>query len=358
MSSRATIFVVSTGVSGNLGDAVIRRRVLSWVDGLGPRHVYIGGTSPGWFEQLQLDKADHVYRAEQRREWLKRLLFGKGPRALVYDPGEVPLGREHLKSELIFLVIGIVLRIRGAVVIRPPRAIAHVHPLTRIIHRWACRLSDVVLWRDLESFQSMMCGTLAPDTAFAEPVGPRPVAAGTRARLVISLRGKRPLPSDEWFAAMAAFAHRQGLQITVLSQVDEDEDRTVEVAERLGAAIIRWGDGDGDLAREVERRNVYAEAHTVISDRLHVLLLAAKAGAAPREVVASPVAKVRTHFAVAHIESISLDTDGLTSDAIVDWLEERDQGTTSDLGRLEEAQRELATEVLSMRKRIDDLGRE
>jgi len=348
------IFVVSTGVSGNLGDAVIRRRVLRWVEGLGRRHVYVGSTTSGWVEQLQLAEDDLVYHGSSRRTWLRHLLTGGGPRVLVYDPGEVPLGRAHLRSEVVFLLMAIVLRLRGAYVVRPPRAVAHVDPLTAALHRLSCRLSQVVLWRDADSHAVMRCGTLVPDTAFDEQPGPDVDAP--RDRLTVSLRGKRDLPPPAFFEALSSYAAQRGLKITVLTQVDEDEARSQELAARFAAAeLVPWGD-DSDLARERQVREFYGRTHTVISDRLHVLLLAAQAGAAPREVVSSPRSKVRTHFGTAGIGGISLDINGLDAEEIYDFLVGRERGADDDQHCLDQARNRLEDEVLRLRTNISTLG--
>lgn len=344
MTRPVELFVVSTGVSGNLGDAVIRRRVLAWVEGLGTRHVYVGRTTEGWLEQLQLDPADVLYRAADRRRWLLKLMFGRGRRALVYDPGEVPLGRAHLKSEIVFFLMGVWLRLRGSVVVRPPRAVAHYERATGTFHRLACRTSNVVLWRDRPTVDRMRCGKLVPDTAFSEPAGPR--SDLDRNLLVISLRGPRPVPTEAWFEAVATFAAKESLQITVVSQVDEDVERSAEVAGRLaaaGATLLPWGDGS-DLDREIELRATYARTAIVISDRLHVLLLAAQAGATPIEAVISPAPKVGTHFATAGIENITLDVAELDAPTIVAWLDRRAVGRSD----------EISASVDAARAKLDD----
>ncbi|GAB3067851.1 polysaccharide pyruvyl transferase family protein [Nocardioides zeae] len=321
MGNPPELFIVSTGVSGNLGDAVIRRRVLRWFETGSTRHVYVGRTTPGWVEQLELPTTDVVYGAGERRAWLKKLLFGRGRRVLVFDPGEVPLGREHLKSELVFLLIGIVLRLRGASVVRPPRAVAHVDRPTAWLHQMGCLLSQTVMWRDADSHRTMRCGDLTPDTAFGEP---RRAQADEPHRVAISLRGARPLPPDAWFDAVAEFARASGLLITLSTQVDEDRDRSAELAARfraLGATVdhVEWTDAS-DLEHERRLRDLYTECKVVISDRLHVLLIAAKCGAIPTEVVPGPKSKCRTHFATAGIHDISLDVAGLPAEEIVAFL--------------------------------------
>lgn len=324
------VFVILTGVSGNLGDAVIRRRVLEWSRPFGRVHAYVGRTTAGWVEELQMRPDEVVYGAAERREWLRRLLLGRGRRLLMLDPGEVPLGREHLKSEIMFLVITALLRLRGGHIFRPPRAVGGYDSLTAWFYRASARISQTVLWRDRPSLERMRVGELTPDTAFAEPA-----TAGSpfesRDRLLITLRGKRPLPTAATLAAVATFAKAQGLRIVTMAQVDEDEARCAEVAAQLGpdvAEYIPWGDRS-DLDQENAIRRLYEDCAYVLSDRLHVLILAAKAGAVPVEVVPAPAAKIRTHFATIEYEGLSLDVAGLSTAAIVEFL-------SAQVGRHEE----------------------
>lgn len=345
------VYVVSTGVSGNLGDAVIRRRVLAWVEGLGQRHVYVGNTTPGWLEQLQLPGEDEIYPASRRRAWLRGLLWGRG-RVLVFDPGEVPLGKAHLKSEIVFLVMCAWLRVMGGTVVRPPRAVAHYHWATGTAHRWGCRLSQTTLWRDRPSLERMRCGKLVPDTAFAEPEGPHSDQA--RNLLVLSLRAARDKPDSAWFDAIRRFARDRDLQVLAVSQVDEDESRTADLAEELedvGARFVPWGD-DGDLAREQRVRALYARSAVVVSDRLHVLLLAAKAGAVPLEIVPRPAPKVATHFATAGIDDISLACAGLDAHEITTWAEQQISRGPAIAAALRAAEARLTTEVAAVRSSV------
>ncbi len=330
------VFVVLTGVSGNLGDAVIRRRVLEWSRPFGRVHAYVGRTTAGWVEELQIRPDEVVYGAAERRVWLRRLLLGRGRRLLMLDPGEVPLGREHLKSEVMFLVITALLRLRGGHIFRPPRAVGGYDSLTGWFYRVSARLSQTVLWRDRPSLERMRVGELTPDTAFAEPA-----TEGTpfesRDRLLITLRGKRPFPTAATLAAVATFAEARGLRIVTMAQVDEDEARCAEVAAELGSDVaeyIPWADRS-DLAQENAIRGLYEDCAYVLSDRLHVLILAAKAGAVPIEVAPTPAAKVRTHFATIDYEGLSLDAEGASTLTVVEFLQ-------GQVGRHEEVVTKLA----------------
>lgn len=343
------IFIVLTGVSGNLGDAVIRRRVLEWARGTGEIHAYVGKTTPGWVEQLGMRDDEKVYGAGTRREWVRELVLGRGKRALVFDPGEVPLGRAHLKSELFFVALTALVRLRGGVVVRPPRAVADYTTATGTLHRISSAWSQFTLWRSESSFRKMRTGILVPDTAFDEPrVSGLPVA--DRDKIVISLRGKRSVPPEAWFIAVRDFAKEAGLSISIMSQVDEDEERSALLAERLGAGVtyVPWGERS-DLEQEIAVRKLYESAAFVISDRLHVLILSAQAGAVPIEIVERPVPKVAEHFAVAGITGVTKDISGLASDEILEFLRGREAQRASITENMDAARARLDAEIARIR---------
>ena len=347
------VFVILTGVSGNLGDAVIRRRVLAWSRGLGEIHAYVGRTTPGWVEELELREDEHVYGAESRRSWLRKLVVGRGKRTLVFDPGEVPLGRSHLKSEVMFLAVVLMLRIRGGIVIRPPRAVGEVSPVVASLYRASSRLSHVVLWRDKPSMDRMRVGRISPDTAFAEPAVTGLPTSG-RETILISMRGPRPFPSDNWFAGIETFARRHRLKILVMSQVDEDETRSKEIADRFGPGVaeyLPWG-ARTDLEQEREIRRVYERTLITISDRLHVLILSAQAGSFPVEIAPAPRPKVRTHFETIGVTGTTVDSADLDAEAIASFLDVNSV-RHEELGSYMAAARvALETEVDAFRERV------
>lgn len=300
------VLVVLTGAYGNIGDGVIRRRVLSWVRDYGTVHAYVGKAPVGWIEQLGLGGDDRIYKSPDRLNWMKMLVNRTAPVALVFDPGEVPLGIESLRSEMIFTALSIIGRMRNTVVIRPPRGIGQFSTIVGWIHRLGAKFSHVVLWRNRRSFELIGHGNLAADTAFQEP---QIEGAPWRDRrtLIISMRGKRSFPSDEWIQIVRSIAGTLSLDIQVLSQVREDEVRSGEIARRVGGKFIPWGERS-DLDQEVEVRANYERAALVISDRLHVLILAALAGAVPTEIADSPKSKVKEHFTQIGASNIVFDS--------------------------------------------------
>ncbi|MCS5723245.1 hypothetical protein N1028_18540 [Herbiconiux sp. CPCC 203407] len=353
-AKKRQLFIVLTGVSGNLGDAVIRRRILNWVRGTGEVHAYLGRTTPGWVEQIALTPDEHSYDAQSRKAWLKKLVFGRGPRAWIFDPGEVPLGRAHLKSELVFLVIAALVRIRGGKIIRPPRAVGEYDRLVGALYRWSARLSQEVLWRDKASLALMKVGKLVPDTAFSEPrVAGEPFAE--RKIIIVSLRGKRPYPDAAWFDAVRAVAAETGFRVNVVSQVDEDETRSAEIAAQLGEEIadyLPWGTRS-DAEQEQYVRDLYQRTALVISDRLHVLILAALAGAIPSEAVSKPKPKVEQHFGVAGYPGTTLDTSGASAAEIADFLTRQLDRSAELDAALTSANARLATEIARIRSLLE-----
>lgn len=333
MSSKPLkIFIVLTGVNGNLGDAVIRRRVYEWFGDLGEIHAYVGNATPGWMGQLALREGDHVYYSSERKLWLKRALLGKGRRVLIFDPGELPLGRDHLWPETRSTIITALLRLRRAPVIRPPRAVAHYTRSTGSVGRLGARLSTVAMWRTAPSMATMRTGEFTPDTAFSEPVVHGKDWA-ERDLLVVSPRGEAGYasPSPEWLKAMREFADAHSLKTVVISQVDKDEERAKLVAAELGdgAEHLEWGDRS-DRVQEDRLRDLYQRAAYVVSERLHVLILAAMAGAIPVEVAEKRRPKVSDHFNAVGIDTVSMEASGQSSKDIFDFLNSRSE-TRADL---------------------------
>ncbi|MFP7834831.1 polysaccharide pyruvyl transferase family protein [Marisediminicola sp. LYQ134] len=351
-SKQIDVYVILTGVSGNLGDAVIRRRVLKWCRGLGRIHAYIGKTTPGWLDQLALTADEKAYPARDRRQWLKGLLSGGSKKVLVFDPGEVPLGREHLKSEIMFLAIVLAVRLRGGIVFRPPRAVGEVDRLVGLLYRISSKLSNVVLWRERSSLSQMRVGRLVPDTAFAEP-REEGMPWPERREIVVSMRGKRAFPSDEWFAGITRYAVDNGMRIVALSQVDEDEVRTKQIADRFGdlAEYVAWGTR-GDLDHERLVRQRYLSSAIAISDRLHVLILAAQAGAMPVEIAHSPKPKVEQHFATIGMTGLSLRSDGKSADEITAFLASQHARRADLSTKMAAAATALADEIASFRSTV------
>lgn len=117
---------------------------------------------------------------------------------------------------------------------------------------------------------------LAPDLAVADPQDPSTVH-GPRAGLVVSCRARSGDADTPLYSEALALDRSQWPIVTAVSQVASDDQLNQRLATALGsAAVIRY---DGSAASEAAIRHAYGRAEVVVSDRLHVCLLAMKAGA-------------------------------------------------------------------------------
>lgn len=305
-SCRPRTFVSLTGPAGNIGDALIRRATLAWALGTSEELVVYTGDSPDvWLRQLGVPDDATVLRSKRSvARWLWMLMTAPARPVLVFEAGEVPLHKGNGLRELVFLAETIIVRLKGGVVVRPPRGIRSPSNPSTWLHACAARLSQIALWRDEASAALVGGGVVAPDIGFAA-AKPHP-SSDVRDELLVSLRGARPMPGDGWIEAVKATAEAAGLRIRTVVQVREDEPRARELAAALGGEFDAWGDADS-VAHEDSLRARYSRARLVISDRMHVLVLAAIDGAAPAELVPAPTRKITDAFAAIGIRDITLD---------------------------------------------------
>jgi hypothetical protein len=336
-----TVHLSLAGEHVNVGDGIIRRRTLDWVRGAREVHVYVGSSSAQSIAQLQLDPGARVYRREQHSAWVRGALRG-GRRSLVLlAPGEVQLRGRELPRELKMLALTAVVRLAGGAVVRAPRAVrAHAWP-TLVVHRLAAALSTSAMWRDRRSAELVGVGEDRPDIGFSERMSSG-MPWEHRSVLGVSLRGPRPAPSEEWVEGVRAFADRAGLRIQTFAQVKLDERRAAELAERLGGEHLPWA-GDRDLlAQERYLRQVYGGARVVVSDRLHVLVVALLCGAVVAEVADAPTSKVSDHFAQIGVDRISYDVRTRGAPGVAAFLEGQVARRQEVLDHLAAARAELA----------------
>lgn len=316
--SNSRTFVTLTGDYPNIGDALIRRRSLAWARMCGDNvSAFVGRAPHVWCQQIGLTENDSIYRQRDARKWLLEMLRAPRGFTLVLEPGEVDLRLNQYKWETMVLLFTLLTRLKGGHVVRPPRSLSRPSRAMTLLHRVGLAMSSVVLWRESESRTLVGRGVVVPDIAFSEE--PYASDPSPRRRLLVSLRGLRPRPSSDWEVAVRQFASERGLSIACVAQVRQDETRAAELAEALGGECIDFGERD-DLEQEELLRREYSEGAMVISDRLHVLILAALGGCTPCELVPTPNTKVVAHFQAAGIEGISKDADGQSSAGMLEFL--------------------------------------
>lgn len=347
-----TTFVSLTGPADNIGDALIRRGTLDWARGTSENLVaYTGGAPDVWLRQLGVPSGARLLRSKRSvPRWLAMLVTAPARPVLVFEAGEVPLDRGNVMRELVFLAETVIVRLKGGVVIRPPRGIrAPTHPAAWV-HAQAARLSQVALWRDAKSAALMGGASVAPDIGFA--AGERDGRDWPeREELIVSLRGQRQPPSQAWIEAVRAIADIEGLRVRTVVQVREDEERSRELAAALNGVFEAWADSDAVAQEEILRQR-YDNARLVISDRLHVLVLAALSGAVPVELVPAPTRKITDAFATIGFEGVTCDANCASVESMQSFVRDQFQRRTEIRERVAEAAATLADLEHDLRARI------
>ncbi|MEI3843068.1 MULTISPECIES: hypothetical protein [unclassified Microbacterium] len=350
---RTRTFVSLTGPAGNIGDALIRRETLRWAEGTSDELVAYTGEGPDvWLRQLGMPAHAVVLRSKKSvPRWLWLLLTAPRRPVLVFEAGEIPLDRGNGLRELVFLAETLIVRLKGGVVVRPPRGIRAPSRPALAIHRLAARLSQVALWRDARTMRIARAGRLAPDIGFS--AGSRPGRDwDERTDLVVSLRGARPLPDAAWLDAVRRAADDAGLTIRTVVQVREDEERARELARLLGGEVEPWGDVD-PRDQEERLRERYDGAQLVVSDRMHVLVLAALSGAIPVELVPHPTAKITDAFAAIGLDGVSHDASAREPEQLRVILHPSPERAAEVADRVRRAEADLARIHREIRARIE-----
>ncbi|MGL3151804.1 hypothetical protein ACSS7Z_15760 [Microbacterium sp. A82] len=338
----ATRSLVSlTGPAGNIGDALIRRETLEWARETSTELIAYTGSAPDvWLRQLGMPEGAVVLRSKRSvARWLWLLATAPRHPILIFEAGEIPLDRGNEIRELVFLVETLITRLKGGIVVRPPRGIRAPSWLPLTIHRLAARASQITLWRDAATLSIARCGRLAPDIGFGSGIrGGQPWQE--RSELLVSLRGTRPMPDEAWVRAVREYADRAGLTIRTIVQVREDEERARELADALGGTFEPWGTTD-PLAQEELLRERYDGARMVISDRMHVLVLAALSGAVPVELVPRPTAKITEAFAAIGYHGLSLDAASGDTHEMTTFLDSQQDRAPETAACVHEAEKSL-----------------
>jgi beta-1,4-mannosyltransferase len=338
------VYVSGIGQHDNVGDTVLRRSLIDALRGSADLHVLVGSLSPDYVAGLELQPSDIVYTSESA--WHKSLVTSSLKRRtwLVLSAGEAIADLHSAPDRLRYFFEGVILRLRGGGSIQTGVGIR------RPVGRWRLPLvsslwpARLVTWRDEASRRIAGFGTVTPDWAYA--VGTRIEQFredGDRPYIAVTLRNDRPYPNDAWRATMMTFAQNSGLRLIVVTQVKSDADSCRRLAADLDAELLEWKT-DNLQIQESEVRSVLSRSRSMVSDRVHGLIIGLTEGAMP--IAFSPTVPekaVRTLSAIG-LDDISLIEDELSVDAGAAWMSEM-------LLRTPEAHDKLA----NSRRRLDEL---
>lgn len=151
--------------------------------------------------------------------------------------------------------------------------------------------------------------SLVPDLAFLLPLSDLP----SKTKLIISMREVHSDCGEKVLKKLHSIYHvarRQGLAPYVTWQVARDEDYCRTISQKLGAELVApAATATGRLGAQLD---LYDHSAVVVSNRLHVLLLAASRGARPIALLHRDEVKVRSIFTDSAMaeQIINLDVTG------------------------------------------------
>lgn len=313
-------FVLATGQDDNIGDVVLRRRMLRATAPFGKRHVFIHKASPGFIEGLALDPGDELYT--QFGRWFDAATREACREAitLVHNAGELVLNAPAARKQAALGALGSLVRARGGVVIRTGAGLRQYDLMATLLNV-TTRIDSVTLWRDPDTKAWVGRGEAMPDWAFGErsssgtTLGSDPGAAGRR-YIAITMRGDRAAPDDVWVATVKRLAAARNADLVVLVQVRRDRAMCRALADRLDADLLDWPDERSHLEQEGLIRSVYRASLCVVSDRLHGLVIALTEGALPLGLLNHDDRKIARHFGAAGIAKVSVDVRKLSGEEI------------------------------------------
>lgn len=317
------IFVLCSGQEDNIGDVVLRRALLTALRPHGRLHIYLSSASANFTEALELAPDDVIYRT--MKSW-RSSAYRSARQSTIWfvdKPGELQMSTRAVIAQLRHVPLTIAARLGRGRVLR--LGIGQRHP--RFAPKWVLRaafaFSDRVAWRDTASHQYFKIGQVMPDWGFRESSDHANRGASDRHRVVLSYRSDRPRLSEATTSAISQFTEQAGLNLVVVTQVLRDEEAGSQLADELGAEFIGWPDSRSHAEQEALLREVYREAAIVVSDRLHVLIVAATEGAIPFSIVNYSESKVARHFAAIGYPNVTLNTAGMEAPQIVALLIEQ-----------------------------------
>lgn len=338
-----SVYYWCIGQDDNIGDVVLRRRMLRTLRRLGPVHALVGDASDGFVEALDLTAGGEVVHRSKAR-WAARALAAatRSGFVLAYDPGEVQIGSQSAASHAALLPVQLLAKVRGGASVRAAVSLLGGESPWRAPVLASARLCDVNAWRVPPPIEGVRQRRVMPDWAFDErldDLDDPPPEDAPRTTFLLSYRYNRPPLDEAALAAVRAVAAERSLDVVVFNQVRRDRDRSIELAERLGAHAEVWDDGTSHLERERAVRSLLRGAAAVASDRLHALIVGAVEGAVPIGLLTATDTKIGPHLRVAGIDGVSVDATGMSTEAVHRFLQDALEQRGAIRAAVAEAQR-------------------
>lgn len=282
------------GHQTNIGDSALRRAYLASLSRLsGHVSLWAGQTQGGYVEGLA--PGPNNTPRKSFLDWYLRATIDAlcGRAHIALNAGQYTLTTRYLVQTLPLVLLCGIARVTGGSVIWMGAAVPQPKLGRTWLFRILSRLATTAYWRDSMTETYIPGGDRMPDWAFA--LGQTGPQLNDRPFLAVSLRGDRQEPSSEWLAALQEAAESLSLEITFVTQVDEDNDRHTRLASALHAHHVAW-QSDSHPEQEALVRATYARSSVVVSDRLHALIMGITEGAVPLGWTESNIDKISRHL--------------------------------------------------------------
>lgn len=283
----------------NLGDVVIRRRMLEWLDGAGVAVYVYAGSMPASYVAA-FDFTDRITVVRTRSKLLRDAvhLLRHGRILLVFPPGPGAFGgpKRNLRLAGRLLAVSALSACGGGGLLIGGSVRQQGCAGSRLYAGFLSALRLSVM-RDVRSLElSSGRARLAPDLAFGSW---HPQEGRNRFRLSVSLRSDQPVDRAT-LRYLNELAAAEGWRLTFVTQVKRDDPGHHRLAKEMGADVVAW---QGSHSEQLVRvQDAYAESLAVVSDRLHALIFAANSGSLPVALVHTGVDKLTSSF--SHVCSL------------------------------------------------------
>ena len=350
-SRQTPTFLWLTGHVRNVGDSMLRRPLADLYRGVGPIRVWSGAPASGYAAGLRIseDESAPSFRAWA---WEFTIAAVRGRPTFVFNAGEFGVTKAYFFGLLALAPALILARAKGSRIVWAGAGVKNRRKYFMWPFDALAKAAADLRWRDVTSTPLMGRGRTMPDWGFG--IGPGGGSAPaldaadptSRRTIAVSLRGDRREPSEEWLDAVDRLAHRLDREIVCVVQVQDDDALMRRVADRLGAELVGWGDGD-HWAQEQRVREAYSRSVLALSDRLHGLVIAATEGAIPLGWCEATTVKVTNHFEV--IGAVHVGPGDSSVVELIDALGD---------ARVDELSADSTARILDARARVDAVREE
>jgi hypothetical protein len=345
----AHVFVSAVGQSSNIGDSILRRAYIDALRGAGNIHVLVDGTTADYQSGLGLRTEDVVFSSRQAW-WRASLASALRRRTLVaYNAGEMQLNRTFLLSYVKHWALTMVAKPRGGSGVHLGMGVRRQTKLGRLVGL-TLRAASIVSWRDASSRSWTAVGQVNPDWGFhtGREIGLLRDDLSERPWMAVALRGDREYPGPDWFAVVGSVAERAGLRPIVVVQVERDDERARAISAAMGWDLLAWS-GGSHVHHEKRVREVYAASNSVVSDRLHALVVGLTEGAVPIGYTPSSSEKIARTLDAAGLGDHIIDASSRVPDA-KEQVFLLTQQRQSALGHLEDSRARLNRLTAQLRR--------